>query len=62
MRSPKGSSPLVFDTSGRKAKPDEGKIVIFPGLIKHSVPNNRCDGRVVIAGNYILGAPNQRML
>ncbi len=62
VRSPKGSSPLVFDTSGRKAKPDEGKIVIFPGLIKHSVPNNRCDGRVVIAGNYILGAPNQRML
>ena len=48
---PKGSSPLVFTTSGKRIKAEDGKVVIFPGIIKHYVPKNRCDNRIVMAGN-----------
>ena len=51
VQSPKGSSPLVFTTSGRRIKPDEGKLVLFPASILHHVPKNRCDDRIVLAGN-----------
>ena len=51
VRCPKGSSPLIFTTSGKKIKAEEGKVVIFPGNILHHVPENKCDGRITLAGN-----------
>ena len=53
VQSPKGSSPLVFTTSGRRIKPDEGKLELFPASMLHRVPKNRCDDRIVLAGNII---------
>ena len=51
VKCPRGSSPLVFTTSGKRIKAQEGKVVIFPSLINHHVPKNRCEGRVALAGN-----------
>ena len=51
VNSPKGSSPLVFTTSGKRIKAEEGKVVIFSGDILHHVPKNRCNDRIVLAGN-----------
>jgi hypothetical protein len=51
VRCPKGSSPLVFTTTGKKIKAEEGKVVIFPANVYHHVPKNNCDGRIVLAGN-----------
>ena len=48
---PKGSSPLVFPTSGKRIKPEAGKVVIFDAQLLHEVPKNRCDNRIVCAGN-----------
>ena len=54
VKCPRGSSPLIFTTSGKRIKAEEGKVVIFPSTIWHSVPKNRCDDRVVVAGNTML--------
>ena len=51
IKSPIGSSPLVFSTSNTIIEPEEGKLVIFPGELKHHVPKNECDGRMVFSGN-----------
>ena len=51
VKTPKGSSPLVFTSSGKKIKAEEGKLVIFPCNVLHHVPKNKCEGRVAIAGN-----------
>ena len=51
VHSPKGSSPLVFTTSGKKVKPEEGRVAIFPANVLHHVPKNRGEGRLVLAGN-----------
>tara|TARA_Y100001970_G_C14138135_1_gene805533 strand:- start:369 stop:911 length:543 start_codon:yes stop_codon:yes gene_type:complete len=51
VNSPKGSSPLVFTTSGKRIKPEEGKIVIFPPQLFHHVPKNKSDGRITLSGN-----------
>ena len=48
---PKGSYPLIFTTSGKKVKAEEGKVVIFDAQVLHEVPKNKCDNRVVCAGN-----------
>ena len=56
INTPKGSSPLVFPTSGKKIKAEEGKIVIFPASLRHKVPQNRCKDRVVLACN--IGFPS----
>ena len=48
---PKGSSPFVFTNSGKRIKSEEGKVLIFPSIIKHHVPKSRCDNRVVLVGN-----------
>ena len=53
VKCPKGSSPLIFSTSGKRIKAEEGKVVIFPGNLCHHVPKNKCDGRIVLAGNII---------
>tara|TARA_B100001250_G_scaffold403454_1_gene418024 strand:+ start:1146 stop:1715 length:570 start_codon:yes stop_codon:yes gene_type:complete len=54
VKSPKGSSSLVFTTSGKRIKAEDGKLVLFPGDLRHHVPKNRSDGRVVLAGNIFL--------
>ena len=51
IKAPLRSSPLVFTTSGKKIKAEEGKIVIFPGNLYHHVPKNKCDGRITLSGN-----------
>ena len=51
IKSPRGSSPLVFTTSGTQVKAEAGKVVIFPGNVWHHVPSNKCEGRIVLAGN-----------
>ena len=54
VKTPKGSSPLVFSTSGKRIKAEEGKVVIFPACMRHHVPKNRCEERVTIAGNVCI--------
>lgn len=51
VNTPKGSSPLVFTSSGKRVKAEAGNMVIFPANLFHHVPENRCKGRSVIAGN-----------
>ena len=51
VNTPKGSSPLVFPTSGKKIKAEEGKIVIFPASVYHKVPQNKSKDRVTLACN-----------
>ncbi len=51
VKTPKGSSPFVFTCSKTYIKAEEGKIIIFPAAMRHSVPRNNCKDRVVLAGN-----------
>ena len=51
VKCPKGASPLVVGSRGKKIKAEEGKIAIFPGAMMHMVPKNKCDDRIVVAGN-----------
>ena len=44
----------MFSTTGRKIKPNEGTVVIFPSIMKHHVPPNKCEDRIVLAGNLYL--------
>ena len=48
VAAPPGSSPLNFD--GYIVQPHDGMCVIFTDE-PHSVPENHCDGRIVVAGN-----------
>lgn len=52
VNTPRGSSPLVFTTSNKKIKAEEGKVVVFNSSLWHHIPKNRCDNRIIIAGNY----------
>ena len=54
VNAPKGSSPLIFTTSGKKIKAEPGKLVLFPGPLRHKVPVNKCDNRVTIASNITM--------
>ena len=48
-------SPLIFNDSGKKIRPKEGRYVIFPSYLLHSVPKNRYNHeRVTLSGNYFL--------
>ena len=51
VNAPKGSSPLVFPTSGTRIKAEPGKLVLFPATLRHKVPTNKCDNRITIASN-----------
>ena len=51
VKCPKGSSPLIFSTSGKRIKAEEGKVAIFPANLYHHVPKNKCYDRIVLAGN-----------
>ena len=56
VNTPKGSSPLVLTTTGRKIKAEEGKLVIFPASLRHKVPQNRCKNRITLACNIKFGS------
>jgi len=48
-------SPLIFNDGGEKIRPKEGRYVIFPGYLNHSVPKNRYDhDRITLSGNYFV--------
>ena len=51
IQTPKGSAPMIFTHSGKRIKAEEGKVVIFPGYVKHHAPKSRCDDRIVLSGN-----------
>ena len=51
---PEGASPLVFPTSGMEIKAEPGKLVLFPGPLRHKVPVNNCDNRVTVASNITI--------
>ena len=53
VNAPEGSSPLVFPGSGTEVEAQAGKVVVFESRLRHEVPPNKCDGRCVIAGNFI---------
>ena len=50
VSAPSGSSPLIFED--RRVDPVPGMCVIFKSNYKHAVPENKCKGRVILAGNY----------
>jgi len=54
---PRGSAPLKFHYSGKKVKAEEGKLVIFPAHVGHSVPKNKCKNRVSLIGNVLIEEP-----
>tara|TARA_B100001989_G_C24339157_1_gene364125 strand:+ start:121 stop:630 length:510 start_codon:yes stop_codon:yes gene_type:complete len=54
IKTPEGSSPIIFPDENETVEAKEGNLLIFPGHINHYVPENKCDGRVVIAGNINL--------
>ncbi len=54
---PRGSAPLKFYYSGKKVKAEEGKLVIFPAHVGHSVPKNKCKNRVSLIGNVLIEEP-----
>ena len=46
---PKNCVPFILD--GKRIKPIEGRMMVFPSFLYHSAPPSKCDGRCVIAGN-----------
>ena len=60
VKCPKGSSPLIFSTSGKRIKAEEGKVVVFPASLYHHVPKNKCNDRVVLAGNVSASVPHRK--
>ena len=54
VKTPEGSSPIVFPDENETVEAKEGNLLIFPGHINHYVPENKCEGRVIIAGNINL--------
>ena len=63
-------SPLVFNDAPQGAHyvyPNSGNMILFPGWIRHSVPEHQCDhDRIILAGNLgmnpwqlILGMENR---
>ena len=47
--------PLVFDDSGYKVRPKDGRFVAFPAYLIHHVPKNRFnEKRVTVSGNFII--------
>lgn len=46
-------SPLIFDDSRKRIRPKEGRYVIFPSYLLHSVPKHRYNHeRITLSGNY----------
>tara|TARA_B100002019_G_scaffold233260_1_gene207231 strand:+ start:315 stop:818 length:504 start_codon:yes stop_codon:yes gene_type:complete len=57
VKSPPNSSPLVFTTTKYAVPPEENRVVIFPGCVRHHVPPNQSNGRLVYAGNLKILMP-----
>ena len=53
IKCPPKSSPLIFTTSGEEISAEEGKVVIFPSMLKHHVPYNHSEDRIILSGNMI---------
>lgn len=51
INAPEGASSLYFPTSNKEIKCIPGRVVVFPGNVEHYVPENKCDNRVILAGN-----------
>ena len=51
IKTPEGSSPLIFTESGEEVKAKEGITVIFPSHLYDHVPPNECEDRVTMSGN-----------
>ena len=52
-------TPLVFDDSGKKIRPKQGRYVIFPGHINHHVPRHRFkEKRITLSSNVVFPNPN----
>ena len=50
-------SPLVFTDSGKKIRPKEGRLIIFPSYLKHHVPMHRySEQRITLSGNLVYSA------
>lgn len=47
-----GSSPLVFSEINQIYKPESGLCIAWNGNEQHEVPPNKCDDRIIIAGNF----------
>ena len=54
IKTPEGSSPIIFPDENETIEAKEGNLLIFPGYVNHYVPENKCEGRVIIAGNINL--------
>ena len=54
VKTPEGSSPIVFPDENETVEAKEGNLLIFPGHINHYVPENKCESRVIVAGNINL--------
>ena len=50
---PRGSSPLVFTSTNKRIKAEEGKLILFPSCMKHHVPKNKCKDRITLVGNML---------
>ena len=62
LNTPRGSAPLVFTCSKKAIPAKEGFIVIFPGIMQHHVPKNKCERRIILSGNYKFDSAGKRIL
>lgn len=52
IKTPEGSSPLVFPQANILFEPTEDELIIFPSYTEHLVPPCSCtESRIMIAGN-----------
>ena len=52
VRMPKGASPICFPEADLTIHPKEGEVIIFPGIVEHSVPPSDIEEkRIMIASN-----------
>ena len=52
VRMPKGASPICFPEADLTIHPQEGELIIFPGIVEHSVPPSDIEEkRIMIASN-----------
>lgn len=60
VKVPRGSSPLILE--GKRIKPIEGQIILFPAYQYHSSPKSKVDGRCAITGNILYYPHGEHML
>lgn len=47
-----GASPLIFSDINEIYKPESGLCIAWDDGEEHEVPPNKCDNRIIIAGNF----------